>query len=343
MTATAAAAGSADAWPKGAALRVLIGKYERPSVGRAAWQIVNSVVPYALVAYLAWRSVDISWWLTAPLAALAGLLLLRIFIIFHDCGHGSFFKSPKANAITGYLAGVLTVTPYHHWRWEHGLHHGTAGNLDRRGTGDIWTMTVREYLEASRWRRFAYRLSRNPFILFGVAPVFVFILRQRFSNPAAPARERHSVWWTNLGIFAMALALGLAFGFLPYLILQILIVMVAGSAGLWLFYVQHQFEHAYWERGDNWDYTAAAMAGSSYYALPAVLRWFTGNIGFHHIHHLSSRIPSYNLKRCHDANPVLHPRQPLTLMASWSAANLRLWDEQMRKLVSFVQLRAPQS
>src|SRR5579859_118938 len=222
------------------AWRDIVAKFQMPSTGRALWQIANTFVPYALLWYLMYLSTAVSWWLTMPLAMLAGAFLVRIFIIFHDCGHGSYFKSRRANALVGFVAGVLSFTPYHHWRWEHAIHHGTVGDLDRRGTGDIWTMTVQEYLEASRWNRFAYRLARNPFVLFVLAPLFVFLLRQRLPSPGANPRERLSVWWMNLAILGLALGLSRAFGLTAYLVIQLTATMVAGSLGVWLFYVQHQ-------------------------------------------------------------------------------------------------------
>src|SRR5882672_8337003 len=189
---------NAPAWKK------IVARYQKPSLARGVWQIVNTLVPYAALWYLIYLSLAVSWWITVPLAMLAGAFLVRMFIIHHDCGHGSFFRSRKANDILGFLTGVLTLTPYHHWRWEHALHHATSGDLDRRGTGDIWTLTVEEYLAASRWKKFTYRLTRNPVVLFGIAPVFVFLIKQRFPNPKAPARERRSVYWTNLGILGLA-------------------------------------------------------------------------------------------------------------------------------------------
>ena len=325
--------------PTVAEWKKLVAEYERPSVARAVWQIVNTLGPYCLLWYLTYRSLEVSWWLTVPLAALAGALLVRIFIIFHDCGHGSFFRSHLANDITGFVAGLLTFTPYYHWRWEHSVHHGTTGDLDRRGTGDVWTMTVQEYLESSRWKRFAYRLARNPIILFVIAPVVLFVVRQRFPNLTANQRERNSVWWMNLAIAGMVVGMGFAMGFATYIVLQLLVFMVAGAAGVWLFYIQHQFEDAYWERREDWDYTAAALQGSSFYRLPGILRWLSGSIGYHHIHHLSSKIPNYNLKRCHDSNPLFQSVKAITLFGSLKSLTLRLWDERMRKLVGFVHLR----
>lgn len=294
---------------------------------------------YAALWYLMYLCLPISWWLVAPMALLAGALLVRVFIIFHDCGHGSFFKSRLANDTVGFIAGLLTFTPYYHWRWEHALHHASAGDLDRRGTGDIWTLTVQEYLESSRWKKFAYRLARNPIVLFVIAPLYVFLVKHRFPSSKANPKERHSVYAMNLAILGVAIGLSWIFGFWTYLLIQSIILMVAGSTGIWMFYVQHQFEGVYWERGDDWSYTAAALQGSSFYKLPRVLQWFSGNIGFHHIHHLSPRIPNYNLEKCHKADPLFQQVKPITFFASMKSFTFRLWDEKRKKLVGYRHLR----
>ncbi len=319
--------------------RELVLKYQQPSLWRALWQVVNTIGSYALLWCLMYRTMKVSWWLTELLAVLAGGFLVRTFIIFHDCGHGSFFKSKLANDTLGYLCGLLTLTPYYHWRWEHSIHHATSGDLDRRNVGDIWTMTVQEYLNASRWKRFSYRLARNPLVLFILAPLVLFIVLERFPAAKANPRERWSVYWMNVAILAMAGALTWVFGLKAYLMIQLTVTAVAGGAGVWMFYIQHQFEDVYWERGDNWDYTAAALQGSSFYKLPKILQWFSGNIGFHHIHHLSPRIPNYNLQRCHEADPMFHGVKPVTLRTSLKSIHLRLWDEELRKLVGFRRLR----
>jgi len=325
--------------PDMAEWKKIVATYQKPSTPRALWQIVNTLVPYALLWFLMYRSLAVSWWITIPLAILAGAFLVRVFIIFHDCGHGSFFKSPRSNSVWGFLCGVLTFTPFYHWRWEHSLHHATSGDLDRRGTGDLWTMTVQEYLESSRGKRFAYRLARNPIVLFVLAPFFMFLIRQRFPKAEASRRERRSVYWMNLAILGMATVMTALFGLKAYLVIQLTVLLIAGSAGVWLFYVQHQFEGVYWERRDDWDYTAAALQGSSFYKLPRVLQWFSGNIGFHHIHHLSPRIPNYHLEKCHNANPLFQRVKPVTLFSSFKSFTLRLWDEQQRELVGFRHLR----
>ena len=322
-----------------AAWKAIVARYQQPSTLRGLWQILNTLGPYALLWYLMYLSLPVSWWLTVPLAVLAAGFVVRVFIIFHDCGHGSYFKSRTANDIVGFIAGVLTLTPYYHWRWEHAIHHASSGHLDKRGTGDIWTLTVQEYLESSRWRRFSYRLARNPVILFGIAPLFLFAVRQRFPSAEADKRERHSVYWMNLAILGMVAGLVAIFGFKAYLLIQTIIIMVSGGAGVWLFYVQHQFDGVYWERDENWDYTAAALEGSSFYKLPKILQWFSGNIGFHHIHHLSPRIPNYNLERCHKADPLFQQVKPITLLSSLKSFTYRLWDEKRRKLVGYRHLR----
>jgi omega-6 fatty acid desaturase (delta-12 desaturase) len=326
--------------PNAVEWKKIVIQYQHPSAVKASWQIVNTLVPYALLWLAMYYTLGISWWLTAPLAVVAGAFLVRVFIIFHDCGHNSFFKSRRVNDVWGFLCGMLTFTPYYHWRWEHSLHHATSGDLDRRGTGDVWTMTVQEYLESSRWKRFAYRLARNPVLLFVLAPFFIFLVKHRIPTANASQRERFSVYWMNLAIISVGALLSTVFGLKAYLLIQFTALMVAGTAGVWLFYVQHQFEGVYWERRDEWDYAAAALQGSSFYKLPRVLQWFSGNIGFHHIHHLSPRIPNYNLEKCHNANPLFQQVKPVTLFSSFESLTFRLWDEQRRKLVGYRDLRS---
>jgi omega-6 fatty acid desaturase (delta-12 desaturase) len=316
----------------------VVADYQNPSVGRAVWQLVNTLVPYVVLWYLMYLTFMWVWWLTLPLAVLASGFLVRIFIIFHDCGHGSYFKSRRANDIVGFITSMLTFTSYHHWRWEHAVHHGSTGNLDKRGVGDVWTMTVQEYLESSRWRRFAYRLARNPIVLFVIAPLFVFVIAERVPSPNASPPERRAVWYMNGALLVMVVGLGFLMGWKAYLFLQLLVMAFAGAAGVWLFYVQHQFEGAYWKRGESWDYVDAALEGSSYYKLPRILQWFSGNIGFHHIHHLSTRVPNYNLQRCHEADPLFANVRPTTLLGSFKASTLRLWDEKAQRLVGFRRL-----
>lgn len=320
--------------------RAVVAEYQKPNPLRASWQLINTVGSYLGVWVLIYFALQISWWLVLPLALLASGLLVRTFIIFHDCGHGSFFKSSLANDIWGFITGLLTFTPYYQWRWEHAVHHATSGNLDKRGMGDVWTMTVQEYLESTRWKRFSYRLARNPMILFFVAPIFLFVLRQRFPSPKASQKERESVWWMNFALLIVAVIMSYIFGTFSYFLIQLTIMAIAGSVGVWLFYVQHQFEDVYWERGENWDFMKAGIQGSSFYQLPKVLQWFSGNIGFHHIHHLSPRIPNYNLQRCHEADPIFRDVKPLTFFASFKSLQHRLWDETSKKLVGYRHLKS---
>ncbi|MBK9129642.1 MAG: fatty acid desaturase [Phycisphaerales bacterium] len=319
--------------------KAIVANYQQPHAGRATWQLVTTLGSYLAVWFLIYLTLDVSWWLTVPLALLAGGLLVRVFIIFHDCGHGSFFASRFANDFWGCVTGLLTFTPYYHWRGEHAIHHGATGDLERRGVGDIWTMTVQEYIESSRWKRFSYRLARNPFVLFVLAPVVLFLIVQRFPRKGATKVERHSVWWMNFAALVFVATMSLVFGLVPFILLQLFVMMVAGSAGVWLFYLQHQFEDVYWERSENWDYAAAALQGSSFFKLPRILQWFSGNIGFHHIHHLSPRIPNYNLERCHHSDPMFQEVKPMTLFGSIKSLGLRLWDESSKKLVGWRHVR----
>jgi acyl-lipid omega-6 desaturase (Delta-12 desaturase) len=320
------------------AWKAIIAKFRHANPWKASWQLLNTLGSYLLVWVLYYWSLPLSWWLAPPLMVIAGGLLVRTFIILHDCGHGSFFASRLANDCWGSLAGVLTVTPYFHWRDEHAIHHGTAGDLDRRGTGDVWTMTVAEYLGSSRSRRLTYRLARNPVVLFVASPLVLFLVLQRFPRAGSAVRARHSVWWTNLAILLVGIAVSCVVGVVPYLVFQLGSLAVAASAGVWLFYVQHQFEGAYWQSGRSWDYTVAALQGSSYFKLPKVLQWFSGNIGFHHVHHLGPRIPNYSLERCHRSDPMFRDIPPMTLAGSLKTLGLRLWDESSQRLVGFGHL-----
>jgi len=325
--------------PMTLAWKQAIAEHRKPVLRSSVWQLVNSVIPYlALWGLMIW-TLHISYWITLALAVLAAGFLVRIFIIFHDCGHGSFFRTRRANRLTEFVTGVLTFTPYRQWRHKHALHHATSGDLDRRGTGEIWTMTVREYLESSRWKRLSYRLARNPLVLFGLAPFYVFLVQQRFPSRAVGKRERRGVYWTNGALLAIVVLMSLTIGIKAYVLIQLPIITLAAAAGVWLFYVQHQFEDVQWERRADWDYVQAALRGSSFYKLPKVLQWFTGNIGFHHIHHLSPAIPNYNLERCHKETPVFQQVKPVTLWCSLKSLSFRLWDEQRRKLVGYRRLR----
>ncbi len=323
-----------------AAWREAVAGHQNSVLGRSLWQFASTLTGYVALWVLMILSLRTSYWLTLALACVAAGFMVRIFIIFHDAGHGSYFASRRANDIVGFITGVLTFTPYLQWRRMHALHHATSGDLDRRGPGDVWTMTVEEYLGASRWKRLRYRMVRNPFILFVIGPLYVFLFEYRFPWKASGEKERRGMHLTNLALAAIMLVMSLTIGFKAYLLIQLPVHMIAGAVGMWLFYVQHQFEDVYWERQEEWDFTRAALAGSSFYRLPKVLQWFTGNIGFHHIHHLSPAIPNYNLERCHNASPIFQEVKPVTLWSGMKALTFRLWDERQGKLVGFGRLRA---
>jgi omega-6 fatty acid desaturase (delta-12 desaturase) len=286
-----------------------------------------------------YRSLSVSYWLTLLLAPLAAGFMTRIFIIMHDCGHGSFFKSSKANHAVGTICGVVTHTPYFQWTREHAIHHASSGDLSRRGVGDVDTLTVNEYRALSTLGRLRYRLYRNPLVLFGVGPHYVFLFRHRFAGKHSGPRERNNLYLTNLGMLAVYGSLALLIGLKALLLILAPITIIAGAVGVWLFYVQHQYEDTYWRNRSEWDYATSALLGSSYYKLPRVLQWFSGNIGFHHIHHLSPKIPNYKLQRCHDENPLFQESPVLELRSSLKSASLKLWDEECGRMVSFKQIR----
>ena len=317
----------------------LVAKFQQPHAGRAWCQVINTLGALLVLWVGLYFSLAVGWWLTILLSALAGLFLVRVFIIFHDCGHGSFLKSKRVNNTLGFITGLLTFTPFYHWKWEHSVHHASTGDLSRRGVGDIWTLTVKEFLAATRWKRFTYRLARNPVVLFLIGPLLLFLGLQRFCAKAAKPREKKSVYQMNVAILAMSVGLISIFGFIPWLVIQLTMMTVAGSCGVWFFYVQHQFEDAYWVTGDEWDFTTAAMEGSSFYKLPRILQWFSGNIGFHHVHHLNSMIPNYNLERCHRSDPYFEDAPVLNFLGSLKTINYHLWDEDANKMIGFRQLK----
>jgi omega-6 fatty acid desaturase (delta-12 desaturase) len=317
----------------------MVAKYQNPSLQRSLWQVANTLIPYFVLLTLMYVSLSYSYWLTLALALPAGGLLTRAFIIFHDCGHGSFFKSQRANNFLGMICGLMVFTPYYQWRFEHAVHHATSGDLDRRGVGDIITMTVDEYLKLSRWGRFKYRLYRSPIVMLGLGPWFTFLVSQRFVNPISKRRERFSVYFSNIFIVALLVVAANTIGIKELLMIQLPVAFIGGLGGIWMFYIQHQFEGTYWQRHEEWDYATAAIRGSSYFKLPKVLQWFTGNIGFHHIHHLSSRIPNYALQQCMEENPEFQDVTTITLWSSLKSLGLNLWDEEQCRLVSFRQLK----
>jgi acyl-lipid omega-6 desaturase (Delta-12 desaturase) len=323
----------ANSWKK------VVARYQTPDPLRSWWQAINSLVPYFLLWYLMVRSLEISYWLTLLLAIPAAGFMMRIFIIFHDCGHGSFFESKRLNDVLGIITGILTLTPYYRWRHDHAVHHATSSDLDRRGVGDVWTLTVKEYQAMHFWKKMIYRVVRSPLLMFTIGAPLVFIVNHRLTPKSAGRRERYSVWWTNLALAVIILLMSVVIGLKSFLLVQLPIVVLGTSVGVWLFYVQHQFEGVYWERHERWDYLTAALKGASFYKLPRVLQWFTGNIGFHHVHHLSPRIPNYYLESCHNAHVLFWQVKPLTLGSSMRSLFLRLWDEDRQQLVGFGALK----
>jgi omega-6 fatty acid desaturase (delta-12 desaturase) len=318
-------------------LAQLLGRYREPDSVRGGFELAVTAVPFFVIWGLMWMALHYGYWIGLVGAVPAAGLLVRLFMIQHDCGHGSFFRGRLANDWVGRLIGVMTLTPYGYWRHNHALHHASSGNLDQRGFGDIDTLTVREFLARPRWRRLAYRLYRHPLVMFGVGPTYLFILRHRL--PIGMMRGGWKPWLSTMGTnAAIALLVVVAIclvGVGPFLLVHLPISILASSIGVWLFYVQHQFERTSWSHDEAWSFHQAALHGSSYYHLPGVLRWFTANIGVHHIHHLCSRIPCYRLPDVLRDHPQLATVGRITLLQSLCCVRLTLWDEDERRLVSF--------
>jgi omega-6 fatty acid desaturase (delta-12 desaturase) len=321
-------------------LRKQVSPFEKSTTKESVWQIINTVVPFIILWYLAYQSLSVSYWLALVPSVIAAGFLTRIFIIFHDCTHHSFFKNRRINRAVGTFMGVLTLFPFDKWGYEHSVHHATSGNLDKRGTGDIWTLTVDEYLAAPTKLRLAYRFYRNPLVMFVLGPIFVFLLKNRFNRKTAKKKERMNTYLTNVIIVALIVLLSLAIGWQSFLLVQGTIFMVAGAAGIWLFYIQHTFEDSYFEEDKEWEYVRAAVEGSSFYKLPKVLQWLTGNIGFHHVHHLSPRVPNYKLEEAHNNTLPLQNVPTITLGTSLQSLRFRLWDENNKNFVSFKEVKA---
>ncbi len=319
----------------------ILARYRAPSLSRSISEVVITAVPFALLWFLMWATLDLGYWPCLLLAAPAAGFLVRLFMIQHDCGHGAFFRHRLANDWAGRVIGVFTLTPYDFWRRTHAIHHSTSGNLDRRGIGDIDTLTVREYLARSPWGRLRYRVYRHPLIMFGVGPAYLFIVQHRM--PLGVMRGGLQLWLstmgTNVAIAALVAAMIWLVGIGTFLLVHVPIMLLAASIGVWLFYVQHQFEDTLWAHERNWDRHAVALRGSSYYELPGVLGWFTANIGIHHVHHLCSRIPYYRLPLVLRDYPELGGIGRLTLAQSLRCVRLVLWDEGQQRLVSFREMR----
>ena len=320
----------------------LLAPYRRPVAWRALLQLGNTALPLAALWLLMLWSLSVSYWLTLGLAVFAALLLVRLFMLQHDCGHGAFFRSQRLNNLVGSVIGVFTLVPYEYWRKTHAIHHATSGDLDHRSFGDIDTLTVREYLSRPRLKRLLYRLYRHPLVMLVVGPTYQFVIKHRFpaDTPRSWRREWASVHWTNAALVAIVALMALTIGLDRFLLVQLPITLIAGSIGVYLFYVQHQYEDTYWRYREAWNYFAAGLEGSSHLVMPKVAQWFTANIGLHHIHHVSSRIPNYQLQRCFDEVPEVRRVTTLTLWQSVRTLGLTLWDEEARRLIGFRELRA---
>lgn len=316
-------------------------RYAAPEPRRSALQLLTTAVPLAALWTAMSLTVHFAYWLTLVLSIPAAAFLVRLFMIQHDCGHRSFFRSARLNDVLGHVIGVLTLTPHGYWRRAHNIHHATSGNLDKRGIGDVYVLTVREYLALPRWKRFAYRIYRHPIAFLGVGPLYLFIVKYRL--PLDLLRRHRdtlaSVMLTNAAICALLVGLVLWLGLAKALMVEAPIVLLSSMAGVWLFYVQHQFAGTYWRRDGDWSFHDAAIHGSSYYDLPQPLRWLTADIGIHHIHHLSSRIPNYRLQECLADNVALRKVSRITLRDSLRCLRLALWDEEAGRLVGFSALR----
>jgi len=319
--------------------REALAPYARPHIGRSLLDLATSVVPYAVLFYAMYLALDVSYWLVLALAVPASGFLLRTYILFHDCTHGSLLSSKRANAWMGTALGLVVYSNFLAWRHSHAVHHGSAGDLDRRGTGDVPTWTVAEYQAKSRGMRVAYWLFRHPLVMFSVGPLWALVVQPRLVSRSARPRIKRSVHLTNVALVILVGLLCWAMGWQEYLAVQVPVVILAGAAGVFLFYVQHQFEDVYWEESENWSYADAALRGSSYFKLPRVLQFFTGNIGLHHVHHLSARIPNYNLQRAHDENPIFHSVPTLSLWDGIKCVRLKLIDERSGRLVTFAEAR----
>jgi len=325
-------------------LRRVLKKYREPNSWAASWQITNTLVPLALLWWAAWVSVDYSYWLTLLLCVPIGGLMVRTFVLHHDCTHGSFFKSRRANEFWGFWLGFLTLTPFHRWRRSHNYHHAHSGDLDHRGEGYITMHTVKEYLALTPWQRLGYRLYRSPLNMFLIGPFVQFVILERFTFdlPKNAKVARRGVWLTNLamlGILSVVYLLGGWLGLGRFAMIYLPAALLAAGAGVWLFFVQHNYEEAYYTRHKQWNFATAALEGSSFYDLPAILHFFSANIGYHHIHHLDSTIPNYNLPRCHDENPEFQSPVRITMWESIRCIGLDLWDEESGRMVPLSAVR----
>ena len=323
-----------ESLPNMAELNRILAPYQKPEMRQAVWQLLNTFIPYVILWVLMYYSLQISYLLTLVLAVFAAGFMTRLFIFFHDCGHNSFFPSKKLNKRVGFWLGLIVFTPGEHWWHSHAIHHATSGNLDKRGNGDVNTLTLEEYKQLSRGKRLEYQLFRNPLIMFGLGPLYMFLILHRLSIPTFSRKETMSVVWTNLAILTLAATLSLLLGWQAYLLIQLPILWMAGAFGIWLFYIQHQFEDAYWRRNEEWNYVASALTGASFYRMPKILEWFSGNIGYHHIHHLSPRIPNYYLAQAYKHSDIIQQwTRKINLGEGWRQLRCKVWDESRRLMV----------
>lgn len=321
-------------------LQKIVRPYSKPD-SKASWfQVLNTLVPLFLCYTVAFWLFEIHWGLSIPFCLLGSLFTVRTFIIMHDCGHGSFFQNRRLRDALGVLTGILTFTPYRQWTREHAAHHKHSGNLDYRGRGDVWTMTLKEYQAASWIEKLQYRLYRNPLVTFGIGPVFIFQFRHRISIPTDRKIEKNNLWFTNISLGLILTGLYFLLGWKSVLFVIGVTSGVAQIIGCLLFYVQHQYEEVYWDQGGTWDYNTAALDGCSYLKLPKIFQWFTGNIGFHHIHHLNHKIPNYNLEQCHKENGIFQNSITLTMKDMIGCVNLKIYDEEAKKMLTWKQVEA---
>jgi omega-6 fatty acid desaturase (delta-12 desaturase) len=322
-------------------LNRILAPYQKASLRHSLVQLANTLVPYLILWGLMIYSLKVSYLLTLGLAVFAALFMIRLFIFFHDCGHNSFFPSTRTNKRVGFWLGVLVWTPGEQWWHSHAIHHATSSNLDKRGTGDVMTKTQEEYIQFEWYKRLGYRLFRSPLVMLGLGPLFMFLVNHRLPRPNFGKKQTMSVVWNNLAILAIAAGLSLLIGFKQYLMIQLPILWIAGAIGIWMFYIQHQFDEVYWERDPEWNYVASALLGASFYKLPRVLQWFSGNIGYHHIHHLSPRVPNYYLDQAHESSPLIQKwARQIELGEGFRSLRLKVWDESNRRMRGFPPVKA---
>ena len=318
-------------------------RYARPNLGRSLFSLATSVVPFVALWVAMYFALDVSYLLVLALAVPAAGFLVRTYIMFHDCTHGSLLPGKRANVWVGTALGLLVFTPFARWRHEHLVHHATAGDLDRRSVGDVPTYTVDEYRSWKWPTRVGYRLLRSPVVMFGLGPIYAMLLEPRWANPSGKAKIRRTIWATNAALVLLVGGLCWLIGWQAFLLVELPFVFLAGGAGIWLFYVQHNFQPTYWERTDDWSFEDAALRGSSYFKLPKILQFFSGNIGLHHVHHLSAKIPNYNLQRVHNEGSIFDGVAPVTFTDGLRSTRLKLWDERTGRLITWREVRRSQT